>query len=325
MVEFKHRLIVFLVLTVVLIFALGCGGPGKKKIKIFYAASLAVPLREISKEYTALHPEIEIVSESSGSQMACRKVSELNRAADILLLADYLLIPELLVPEYADWNIIFTGNEMVIAFDEKSKYGNEINADNWYEILLREDVNFGYTDPNLEPAGYRTVMMFRLADIYYNRNRELKGKKISEALLEKCPRKHIRPSVTELEPLLASMELDYIVFYRSVAEQHRLKYVRLPAEINLGSREKANYYRQVSAVVQGAKKGEIIEIKGMPIFYGLTIPKVAENRDLAIDFLKFMLSEQGREIFRRNYHIPIYPALASDKSKIPKALWDLVE
>ena len=39
---------------------------------------------------------------------------------------------------------------------------------------------------------------------------------------------------------------------------------------------------------------------GKSIVYGLTIPKCAEDRDLAIKFINLLLSDVGREIFEKN-------------------------
>ncbi|MCK7537787.1 MAG: hypothetical protein MZV63_45960 [Marinilabiliales bacterium] len=41
--------------------------------------------------------------------------------------ADYFVINQLLIPEYADWSIRFATNEIVIAYTEKSAYSGEID------------------------------------------------------------------------------------------------------------------------------------------------------------------------------------------------------
>lgn len=73
-----------------------------------------------------------------------------------------------MIPKYATWNIQFARNELVIAYTDKSKYKNEINGENWYQIFQRPDVKYGFSNPNLDPCGYRAVMMIQLANKYYN-------------------------------------------------------------------------------------------------------------------------------------------------------------
>jgi molybdate/tungstate transport system substrate-binding protein len=50
------------------------------------------------------------------------------------------------------------------------------------------------------------------------------------------------------------------------------------------------------------KDGEFVqkEIKAKPIVYGVTIPKNAENREIAEQYLAYLLSDKGRAVFARN-------------------------
>ena len=68
---------------------------------------------------------------------------------------------------YADFNIKFASNEMTIVYHEGSRHSEEINAENWHEVLLKDDVAFGRSDPNADPCGYRAVLTSKLAEIYY--------------------------------------------------------------------------------------------------------------------------------------------------------------
>lgn len=45
--------------------------------------------------------------EAAGSRDCARKIRDLKRPCDVLASADYLVIEQLLVPDYADWNICF--------------------------------------------------------------------------------------------------------------------------------------------------------------------------------------------------------------------------
>ena len=57
---------------------------------------------------------------------------------------------------------------MILAYTNESKYGDEINTENWYEILRRPDVRYGFSNPNDDPAGYRSQIVTQLAEFYYN-------------------------------------------------------------------------------------------------------------------------------------------------------------
>ena len=145
--------------------------------------------------------------------------------------ADYFVINELLIPEYATWSIRFATNEIVIAFQKKSKYSSEINDSNWMDILLRDDVIYSRSDPDSDPCGYRSVFTFMLAEKYYNKPG------LTDKLISKN-REFIRPKEVDLVALIEANAADYMFQYKSVAIQHNLKYIELPDEINLSDPER---------------------------------------------------------------------------------------
>ena len=116
-------------------------------------------------------------------------------------------------------------------------------------MVQRPDVEVGRTDPNLAPAGYRTLLMFQLAERYYKRPG------LAAALLEHAPERNIRPNAAELAALLAAGELDYIYDYQSVAESNGFRYLTLPNAIDLGDASRAAEYAAVSVQVRGRRRG----------------------------------------------------------------------
>ena len=52
-------------------------------------------------------------------------------------MADYAIIPKLLIPTHADWYATFATNALVLAFRNESTGALEIADYNWYRILLR--------------------------------------------------------------------------------------------------------------------------------------------------------------------------------------------
>ena len=197
-----------------------------KELIIFHAGSLAVPLKQIAKAYENKNPDTKIYLESAGSLVCARKVTELKKPCDIIASSDYFVINELLIPTYASWSIRFATNEIVIAYSEKSRYSNEINADNWIDVLQRKDVIYSRSDPDSDPCGYRTVFTFKLAEKYYS----ISG---LEEKMESKNREYIRAKEVDLVALLETNAIDYMFQYKSVAIQHGFKYISLPKEINL--------------------------------------------------------------------------------------------
>jgi molybdate/tungstate transport system substrate-binding protein len=270
---------------------------------IFHAGSLAVPFTELSREFRLLYPEVRVELESAGSRTTARKISDLNKRADLVAVSDYSVIEDLLIPRFADWYITFAGNQMVIAYTPKSLFSDEINSKNWYEVLTREGVEVGRSDPNCDPCGYRTMFVWSLAEVFYGEPN------LDHRLLSVSPKENVRPKETDLIALLEVGELDYIFQYKSVAYQHGLKFIELPPQINLSSVDHSTFYKTAKFKVSGKRPGDWIEKVGAPILYAFTIPQTAENKKAAIAFIKLLLSEKGKNIMENCGHTPLPPIL----------------
>jgi len=311
----------FIGISLVLVLAIitGCRGePAPQsgvvgKLPIFHAGSLAVPLAQVSEEFNQLYPDVKILAEGAGSATAIRKLTQLHKDCGVIASADYTLIPQLMFPQYADWYIIFATNQMCIAYTDRSQFGDEIDGDNWYQILQREGVRYGRSDPDQDPCGYRTLMLWQLAEVYY-------GIPGLYHKLYGADGELIRPKEVDLIALLESGDLDYAFEYSSVAAQHGLNYVALPPEINLSDEEFGDFYAMAEVEVAGREPGTTITKKGKPIVYGVTIPSNFPNQELAVAWVNFLLSAEGMAIMEANGQPPVIPAVTNDKSKLPDEL-----
>ena len=284
------------------------------KLTIFHAGSLSVPFKEISDAFMKKYPKVKVLREAAGSRTCARKITDLERGADIMASADYTVIDKLLIPEYASWNIKFASNEMAIVFHHGSKGANEISTKNWHKVLQRDDVIFGRSNPNADPCGYRAVLTMQLAEKYYQKTG------LAEKLISKN-QNYIRPKETDLLALLESSAIDYIFLYRSVAEQHGLDFVLLPDEVNLKRPELTNYYKTAAVDISGKEPGTTITKKGAPMVYGITIPKNAPNPDAAMAFMKFLLDEnQGMAVMKKNGQPSMVPSMSESYDAIPEEL-----
>jgi molybdate/tungstate transport system substrate-binding protein len=309
------RRILFLILILGFAFV-GCknkSGSNSGEITIFHAGSLSVPFKKLADVYEERNPGIKILLEPAGSLVCARKITELKKPCDIIASADYFVIDQFIVPEYASWSIRFATNEIVIAFQKKARYSDEINPKNWMDILLRPEVAYARSDPDSDPCGYRSVLTFKLAEKYY----EMPG--LAEKLISKN-RDFMRPKEVDLVALIESNAVDYMFQYKSVAIQHNLKYIELPDEINLGNPGMNNVYNLVSLDVTGSKPGSTMKVTGEYINYSLAVLKDAPNYDKAIDFVSFLLSNEGTEIFRKNGQEPIIPFSTEQPALIPDKL-----
>jgi len=324
----------------------------KVSIRVLFAGSLIIPFGQLEQEFEAAHPENDVQMEGHGSIQVIRHVSDLHEQADVLVTADYSLIPMLLYevkdPDtgrpYADWYIIFASNEMTLAYTADSAHADEVTAENWTDIITRPDVRVGCADPRLDANGYRALMMGKLAERVYGRqglfNDVFGGKfrvpirqtvaegvttvKVPE-VLETTSGSNlvIRPYSVQLLPLLESGDIDYTFEYASVARQHGVKYLDLPAALDLSDPEEPGYSSVVVKLDFQRFASVKPEFPGEAIRYGATIPSNAPEPQAAATFLAYLLGPEGQRIMAENFHPMIVPALADNLAAVPEPLHEL--
>ena len=293
------------------------------KVIIFNAGSLTIPFARMEKEFETKHHKVDVLREAGGSRKCARKITDLKKPCDIMASADYTVIDQLLIPNYADWNIRFATNRLVLCYTDKSRYSGEVNARNWYEILCRKGVVWGHSDPNLDPCGYRSLMVMQLAEKHYKKSG------LYKRLIANRPKENVRPKSVELVSLLQTGNMDYAWEYRSVAVQHELKFVELPDQINLGNYKHDTFYKEAVVEVTGKKPGAFMKKRGKSCTYGITLLNDAPNSEAAISLLKYMLDPQGGlRVLKAMGQPPFIPCrvpTVKAKKSLPVVLQGLVE
>src|SRR5919108_2191816 len=104
---------------------------------IFNAGSLAKPFSDLLGAFKSKYPDVLSAQENSGSLEAARKITDLGKVPDVIGVADYGIIPKLLIPKHASWYATFARNAMVLTYSDQSAAAGEINAQNWWQVLLR--------------------------------------------------------------------------------------------------------------------------------------------------------------------------------------------
>jgi molybdate/tungstate transport system substrate-binding protein len=308
-------------LVMLLLSMAGCSTVGeqpKTVLKVVLAGSLLQPFEQVENTFETEHPGVDVQLEGHGSIQAIRQVTDLHRTVDVVAVADQSLVPDLMFRtdpttgrNYTDSFTPFARNSMVIAYTNKSRYSDQITKENWYEILSRSDVRVGFSNPMLDAAGYRTLMVSMLATEYY-RNQTifaavignhfsppLEVQNSSGVQIVRLP-EILRPSDTNLVVrdgsiyVLSQLEsggIDYSFEYRSVAQGHGLNWLDLPPEIDLSSSDHAATYHNVSVSLGFQRFSSIGKDRlGQPIIYAITVPNSAPHPELAREFADRVIS-----------------------------------
>jgi len=347
---------IFLLLAIPLI--AGCA-PQKETLTIYHAGSLAVPFGELKAEFEGTHPDVEVLCESGGSAKMINKAITVVKAGetppDIIASADYKLIPDRLYENgYTDWYIAFARNKMVLCYHDGAR-GSEALVNKtrtWYDVLRNEPVSYGHSNPDDDPCGYRTPMVIQLAQKYYYDNATEFGLTpdpdadgLCDALIPGNEHERgrvggvnttarpggseevVRSKSVDLIASIQSGDLDYAFEYRSVAVQHGLNFIELDDAINLcqqGMISGTNityeeFYKEASVEIM-KEPGAYMTKSGKAIVYGITILKDAENKDLAAEFVKLLLSHEGQDVMERNGQPFIQPVICDYPENLPEEL-----
>lgn len=287
-------------------------------LTVFGAGTLAVPFRALGQLFQQRNPGVEVRGEFGGSVKMARQITDLHRAADVIAVADYHVIPQYLFAgkadrPYATWYAGFARNAVTFVYTPRSRYADEVNAQNWYKVLARKGVEIGRSNPDTDPSGYQTLQMLDLAGRYYHEP------DLAAKILANAPPSNMRDTETSLVSALQVGQIDYLAIYRSDALQHNLSHLDLPPQINLSDPAYAADYAK--AVVH-TKNGDL---PGSPIVYAVTIPANAPHPDVAAKFVALLLGYTGRDVMADNGFGAFDKPVAVDIGAMPAPLRPLVE
>jgi molybdate/tungstate transport system substrate-binding protein len=285
------------------------GSPASGSLTVFGAGTLSTPFTAEIAAFEKANPVVSVHSQFGASGDMVKDVIQLGQPDDVLGVADYSLIPKLMSTAskpHAAFYLGFVSNQITFAYTSHSKGASQLTPSNWYKVLAEPGVRIGRSNPAADPSGYQVLQMLRLAQGYYH------DPGLSAAVLKNSPDSSVAETETSLLAALQSGQIDYLAIYKSNALEEHLKYIALPAQVNLSDSSMAAAYAKVTV-----NAGSLGMKSGKPIIYGLTIPSNAPDPAVAQKFISFVLSPQGQAIMSGNGFVVISPALASGTVPAP--------
>lgn len=279
---------------------------GSDAITVFHAGSLAPPFSAIEPEFEEEY-QAEVTREAKGSVASTQKITQQRRSADILGVSDFRLIRDRILPEFGRWYTIFTTNSTAIQYRTDSPGADVISTDNWWEVLTRDDITIGHSDPAVDPGGYRAVMTQQLG------MEEFKGERFYDrATYEKLRENSTVPTGTEtnLEALLMSEELDYVFTYQSIGAISDHPFIDLQPEVDL-SKATDEYARHYAKAEVETSSGTFT---GAPIAYGMTVPNVADAPAMGARWVETVARDVGQRILENTGLVPVDPMLVPSRA-----------
>jgi molybdate/tungstate transport system substrate-binding protein len=275
------------------------------------AGTLQVPFNSIVNNVVRTqYPGLSYNYIFEGSRLAKNEITEANKSFDIFASADYRIIPNDLIPNYASWYIVFASNAMTVMYTNQSKYAGEITPTNWYQVITRPGVIVGVSNKDTDPSGSQAIFMVQLASLLYYSNASY----LYDQLYVTKAAKHelvIVPTETTLDAQLETGAVDYVLTYSSEAISHKLPYLNLDPKVNLSNITLSSWYSQANVTISGKVT------KGAPILYDLTIPSNSPDPTMGAAFIKALFTAQGQAILKSSGLTPLNPVYVYNQSNVP--------
>ncbi len=286
-------------------------------IDVLCAGSLTKIMTQLADSFKAKYPYVNVHVSAHGS-LACARLVKAGERCDLIFVSDYKVIENELAGSYApnslrkycDWWVIFARNEIVLALAPGNPAG--LDEKNWYWKLAdpSQVKRWGRANPDNDPCGYRTLIVFNICDTYYPEHKdEFPGYPESGLIntLYRAKPGNVVVSEKEFDLMVALQtgQLDAGWTYLSLAEQFGLDYIRLPKNVSLGDpSEKYNqWYSRFTITTESGKT-----YRGSSISYAVSIPNTAENYYWAVTFLQFVLTD-GLSIIEGNGQPVVSPPM----------------
>jgi molybdate/tungstate transport system substrate-binding protein len=295
---------------------------GSGTVSVMYAASLTSLFEHKVAPAFQTATGFTFQGEGKGSVAIANLIKDKTRTPDVFVSADPDVNRTLQGPangDYVSWWVPLARTEMVIGWSPKSKFANDFQAaksggKTWESVLEEPGLRLGRTDPELDPKGYRTLMLFQLDESRTGQSGE--GQRILGPAGNAA---QIFPE-EQLVARLQAGELDAGFFYTIEAIEAELPYLTLPSSINQGDPAQADHY---ATATYTNKKGTTF--KGSPAVYTVTVPSTAKNTLGAESFVQYLFGKEGQDLLVKQGLLSATPRVDGDPKAVPPAIHPFVK
>lgn len=279
--------LLFISLFVPVVFSSCKDSAQSRTVSVLYAGSLATVMENGLGPAFSKATGNDYKGEAQGSLGAARMIHDHLRDPDVFISADPSVNESVLMGSgngnLVTWFVTLASSQLVLAYNPNSPFAAKFqaaaaNTMPWYEVLQTPGVRFGRGDPTIDPKGYRTLFLFDLAGKHYGRP------EIPRLLGDTLNPAQVLPEVALLARVEAG-QFDAGIFYKHEVVAHKLPFVSLPPEINLGDPKFADFYKQATYTTPSGE-----QVSGAPIIFTVTIPKTVHHQAAAEALVRFLLS-----------------------------------
>lgn len=265
-----------------------------------------------------------------GSLDITTAITSLSARADVAAVADFRLIPQLLEPKFASYEVVFGASPEVLCYNPSLSAFNGVNETNWAQKLINAVSAPGAAplavwNASTDPNGYNEIFSLELQGLLYNGSASYfydqlySGGSTSPA---------VGNSYTKIEhesqgaTLLNTGVVSALITYRSYAVVNHLHFVSFNPIVGLSANNSTALadYAQLSTKIVGST-GALETVVPAPVLFSITVPSNAPNPELGAAFIHLLLSPQGAAILSTGgAFTPIFPGWSDNPAGVPSVL-----
>jgi molybdate/tungstate transport system substrate-binding protein len=186
--------------------------------------------------------------------------------------------------DWVSWYIGFAKSPLVIGYNPKSRFAQELKTKPWYDVLREPGIRIGRTDPKLDPKGVLTMQLLNTAEQVYHQPG------LAKAVLGEAENPSQVDPEENLVGRMQSGQVDVGFFYSTETSDLKIPSIPLPPEVALSSS------------------------------YTITVLRDAADPEGAAKFVNFLLSKQGQDLMHEHGLTTTTPSVSGDPSKLPAAI-----
>jgi molybdate/tungstate transport system substrate-binding protein len=262
--------------------------------------------------------------EYEGSLLALGAIASLHQTFDVAAAADYRLIPQILEPTYAGYEVVFGTTPEVLTYDPSASALAGINTTNWASKVEQSGLLMGVANASTDPNGYNEIFSLQLEGLAEGGNlSSVYGHFFSGApgslVVANSATTRIEPE-TQVATLLSTHVVQSFITYRSYAVAHHLSFVTMAPSVGLGSLDPASIstYAQASTTIVGASGPAVVH--GAPVAFSATVPLNAPNPALGESFIALLFTPVGQAMLVANGFTSVSPGWSDHPSAVPLSL-----
>jgi molybdate/tungstate transport system substrate-binding protein len=266
---------------------------------------------------------------SAGSLLLARQISEGNPVSVFISVSRSAVEPSHLGNESSGWAIAFASDQMALAYSNVTLQNPAANAtvaaynsaiasnttkawNNFFSVVSSGSVKVGFGNPNADPAGYRGWIVLEAAGQAYANNSSFFGNRMISN-----DGNVTAASAADLVGPLQTGQIQFLFIYKSAAIAHKLNYLQLPDQVNLGSPKYSQFYSKFSyELTSGVETGGVITL-------WITVPADSTDTTDSLQFVVFVVKNSPTMLSQFGLN-PLTPARLYNSTTVPQPLQELV-